>query len=298
MGRTLRIAALILIPVLLGAFALGLSAGPGLLEIVDRLTPGAGAPRIAEGLPFGAHEQRLDIWGGSGRDGLKPVLVFFYGGGWVKGDRHSYGWAARAYASRGFVVVVPDYRKVPDVRFPAFIEDGAEAVKWTHDNIAKFGGDPARIAIVGHSAGAHTVAMLALDSRWLANVGAPGVVKAAVGLSGPYDFYPFTGRAVAAMGQWPRPRETQPLNYARADAPPIMLVTGTVDTTVRPKNARNLAAKLKRLGATVEEKEYAGQGHEDIAMALSLPFRRKASVLDDSVTFLNAHLAKRLLPAQ
>ena len=95
-----------------------------------------------------------------------------------------------------------------------------------------------------------------------------------------------------------RSQETQPLAYARKDAPPMMLVTGTEDTTVRPKNARNLAAKLAALGAPVELKEYAGQGHEDIAMALSLPFRGKSPVLEDTVHFLNAHLAKAAPPAQ
>ena len=294
-----RLFVLILIPVALGAAALDYTAGPGTLDVLDRFAPGSAGQRIASDVAFGAHGQKLDVWRSVGaKHGGAPVLVFFYGGGWVKGSRQEYGWAARAYASKGFVVVVPDYRKVPQVRFPVFIEDGADAVRWTKDNIARFGGDPTRIAIAGHSAGGHTVAMLALDPQWLAKAGAVGAIKAAVGLSGPYDFYPFTGRAIAAMGTWPRPEETQPLHYARGDAPPMMLVTGTVDTTVRPKNARNLAAKLKALGATVEEREYAGQGHEDIAMALSVPFRGKSSVLDDTVAFLNAHLANGPAPAQ
>jgi acetyl esterase/lipase len=299
MNRKIRIAALILIPLALGAAALDYTAGPGTLDVIDRFTPGPGGQEVAADVGFGAHGLKLNIWrNGAAKPGGAPVLLFFHGGGWVKGDRDSYGWAARAYASKGFVVVVPDYRKVPQVRFPAFVEDGADAVRWTKDNIARFGGDPDRIAVAGHSAGGHTVAMLALDPQWLAKAGAPGAVKAAVGLSGPYDFYPFTGRAIEAMGQWPRPQETQPLAYARKDAPPMMLVTGTEDTTVRPKNARNLAAKLKALGATVEEKEYAGQAHEDIAMALSLPFRSKAPVLGDTAAFLNAHLAKAAPPAQ
>ncbi len=179
---------------------------------------------------------------------------------------------------------------MPQVRFPAFVQDAADAVKWTQDNIVKYGGDPNRIAIAGHSAGAHSVAMLTLDPQWLAAAGAPGAVKAAVGLSGPYDFYPFTGRAVKAMGQWPKPAETQPLNFARKDAPPMMLVIGTADTTVRPKNARNLFKRLTDAGAVVVEKEYPGLGHEDVAMALSLPFRGKAPVLDDSSAFLMTHL--------
>ena len=212
----------------------------------------------------------------------------------MKGTRVEYGFAARAYAARGFVVVVPDYRKVPTVRFPAFVEDAADAVRWTQDNIANHGGDPESVALAGHSAGAYAVAMLALDRRWLDRAGArPGIVKAAIGLAGPYDFYPFTGRAVDALGQWPRPRETQPIAFARADAPPMLLVTGSDDTTVRPRNAKALAAALTALGAPVELKEYAGQGHEDVVMALSRPFRGKAPVLDDSVDFLNARLAKR-----
>lgn len=299
MNRKLRLAALVFLPLILGASAVVYTAGPGTLDVIDRLTPGAGGTHVAADVRFGAHGQKLDVWrSGDAKPGGAPVIVFFHGGGWVKGTRGEYGWAARAYASKGFVVVVPDYRKVPQVRFPAFIEDGADAVRWTKDNIARFGGDPERIAVAGHSAGGHIVAMLTLDPQWLAKAGAPGAIKAAVGLSGPYDFYPFTGRAIAAMSAWPRPQETQPLAYARKDAPPMMLVTGTLDTTVRPKNARNLAAKLKVLGAVVEEKEYAGQGHEDIAMALSLPFRGKAPVLDDSAAFLNAHLAKAAPPAQ
>jgi acetyl esterase/lipase len=263
--------------------------GPGLLDLADRFSPGAGGTRVGSAVSFGKHGQTLNVWR-NGDAKAAPVLIFFYGGGWVKGSADDYGWAARAYASKGFVVVVPDYRKVPQVRFPAFVQDAADAVKWTQDNIAKYGGDPARIAIAGHSAGGHSVAMLALDPQWLAAAGAPGAVKAAVGLSGPYDFYPFTGRAVEAMGKWPKPAETQPLSYARKDAAPMMLVTGTADTTVRPKNARNLFKALTGVGAVVVEKEYPGLGHEDIAMALSLPFRSKATVLDDSSAFLMTHL--------
>jgi acetyl esterase/lipase len=264
--------------------ALGFAkGGPGLLDVIDGWTPGVGGKRVASAQAFGAHGLKLDIWS-DGEAKNKPVLVFFYGGGWVKGTRDEYGWAARAFVSKGFVVVVPDYRKVPEVVYPAFLEDAADAVRWTHDNIAKYGGDPQRIAIAGHSAGGYAVAMLALDRRWLGKDS--GIVKAAVGLSGPYDFYPFTGRAVAAMGTWPKPAETQPLTYARADAPPMLLVTGDADTTVRPKNARNLFRKLHNLGAPVTLKEYAGLGHEDVAMALSLPFRSKAPVLDDSAAFL------------
>jgi acetyl esterase/lipase len=283
----------IVVAVIAGVGLTAASASPpSLLSFLDGMVGGGrGTSRVGTAIPFGTHGQTLDVWRPSGGalSGL-PVLIFYYGGGWVKGDRAAYAFAARAYAKAGFVVVVPDYRKVPSVRFPAFLEDGAEAVRWVRDHVSEYRGDPRRIALAGHSAGAHTAVLLALDPRWLRGAGvAPGVAKAAVGLSGPYDFYPFTGRAIDAMGQWPRPMETQPIAFARADAPPLMLVTGTKDTTVRPKNARNLAAKLKAVGATVVEREYDGLGHEDVAMALSKPFRGKAPVLADSVAFLRRY---------
>ena len=152
----------------------------------------------------------------------------------------------------------------------------------------KQNGDPGRIALAGHSAGAHTAVTLALDPRWLKAAGvAPDTVKAAIGLSGPYDFYPFDKkRSIDAMSHWPAPRDTQPIEWARADAPPMLLVTSSKDTVVRPYNTENLAAKLRELGAPVQTENYEGLSHEDVVVALSKPFRGKAPVLDRSVTFL------------
>ncbi|AQR75450.1 alpha/beta hydrolase [Sphingomonas sp. LM7] len=270
---------------------------PALLSLADgALGGGSGAARPGSAIPFGTQGQTLDIWRPSGEvRGTRPVLIFWYGGGWVKGDRRAYAFAARAFARAGYVVVVPDYRKVPGIRFPAFLQDGAQAVKWTRDHIAEFGGDPARIALAGHSAGAYTVAMLALDPRWLAAEGVdPAIVRAGVGLSGPYDFYPFTSkRAIDAMHGVADPAMTQPLHFARADAPPLLLVTSGGDTVVRPHNAINLAARLQALGAPVTLRNYPRITHEEVVMALSVPFRGKAPTLADSVAFLNGALAPR-----
>ena len=256
---------------------------------------GAGSQQVAEGVPFGSHGQMLDIWAPADAPADKlPVVIFWYGGGWAKGDRAAYAFAGRALANEGFLVVIPDYRKVPQVRFPAFLQDGAEAVAWVEDNIAKHGGDPAQLAFMGHSAGAYQAIMLALDSQRLVAAGAdPSNVKAAVGLSGPYDFYPFDSpRSIAAFSQWPSPQETQPITYARADAPPLLLVTSEGDTTVRPRNANNLGAKLRELGAPVEVKNYGPLDHEEVVMALSVPFRSKGPVLADSAAFLKAQMGK------
>ncbi len=170
-------------------------------------------------------------------------------------------------------------------------------MKWTRDHIAEFGGDPGRIAIAGHSAGAYTVAMLALDRRWLEAEGVdPGLIKAAIGLSGPYDFYPWTSpRSEAAMMGVADPAMTQPIHFARADAPPMLLVSGDKDTTVRPRNAVHLEARLKALGAPVTLRIHAGLNHEDVVMALSKPFRGKAPVLAESIAFIDTALRSNRL---
>lgn len=293
MRRLVRIAAALAVVAGLAVAAAWVQISPPkLLSLIDGIAGGGrGAERVATAVPFGTHGQTLDVWAPSAPSAVERlVLIWWYGGGWVKGDRDAYAFAGRAFARAGYVVVIPDYRKVPQVRFPAFLQDGAEAVAWTRDNAARFGGDPARIVFAGHSAGAYQAIMLALDPQWLRAAGVdPRIVRAAVGLSGPYDFYPFTGRAVEAMGQWPRPAETQPIRYARADAPPLLLVTSTRDETVRPKNAINLAARLRDRGATVEFRNYEGLTHEDVVMALSKPFRGKGPVLADTVAFLRAH---------
>lgn len=278
------------------AALLAFTSPPRLLSVYDRVSGGtAGARQVAEGAPFGSHGQSLDIWAPDPMPaGKLPVVIFWYGGGWAKGDRASYAFAGRALARAGFLVVIADYRKVPQVRFPAFLDDGGEAVAWVEDNIAKHGGDPKRLAFMGHSAGGYQAVMLALDAKRLTDAGAdPANVKAAVGLSGAYDFYPFTSdRAVAAFSQWPNPAETQPITYARADAPALLLVTSDGDTTVRARNTNNLAAKLRALGAPVEVKNYGPLSHEEVVMALSVPFRAKGPVLADSVAFLRTHLGQ------
>lgn len=279
---------------LIGA-AIAFTAGPTTLSVLDGLMGGGrGTSRVASGVPFGRHGQTLDVWRPSGgpRKNL-PVLIFWYGGGWAHGDRAAYAFAARAFARSGFVVVVPDYRKVPAVRFPAFVQDGADAVRWTVDHVAAYGGDPGAIAVAGHSAGAYTAVMLALDSRWLRAVGVdPHAIRAAIGLCGPYDFYPFTARrAIDAMQGAADPILTQPIHFARADAPPMLLISAGADAQVGAHNAGNLTAALRRLGAPVMHRDYPGLSHEAVVMALSKPFRGKAPVLADSVAFLRANLA-------
>lgn len=283
----------LIVAVAVGAFY-KLVAPPRQLDLLDWALAGdAGTRQVAHDIAFGPlPRQKLDIYDNP-KAGThpKPVLVFFYGGGWHGGDKDHYGFAGRAYAAKGFLVVVPDYRLVPDVRFPAFLQDSAAAIAWTWRNAARFGGDPNRIVTAGHSAGAYNAIMPALDRRWLAAQGVPGnVVKAAAGLAGPYDFYPFTkSSSVEAMGRYPRPLETQPIRFVTADAPPLWLGHGTADTNVRVYNSRNLAAAMKAAGAEAVLREYPGSSHNDLIIAVSKLFRTRLPVVDESSAFLLEH---------
>jgi acetyl esterase/lipase len=276
-----------------GALALGGCSGLETLNGANDLWPGdADVMTAAEGVAFGPGPRRmLDVHAPKGAKDA-PVLVFWYGGSWSSGRRQDYRFAGRALAAQGFVTVVPDYRLVPQVRFPAFLEDGAAALAWTAANIARFGGNPAAIGVTGHSAGAWIALMLALDPRWLAAAGAPGVVKAAAGLAGPYDFLPFKpgGAAQLALGEAPDLAATQPVTFAAAGAPPALLLTGDADTTVKPRNSLRLAAAMTAAGANGVARLYPGIDHTGIVLALSKPFRGRAPVLADMRQFLQLHL--------
>jgi acetyl esterase/lipase len=262
----------------------------GKLRSFDAVVPyDAGARKIATGIAYGQDaRQKLDIYAPKQASAERlPVIIFIYGGSWASGSRKDYGFAGHALAAKGFVTVVPDYRLVPAVRFPEFINDGAAAVKWVQDHVAQYGGDADRIILMGHSAGAYTAMMLTLDTRYLEQAGADRrKIKATIGLAGPYDFYPFdVAASVNAFGQAPDPAETQPINFVRADVSPILLLSGDADTTVRPRNSKTLAGKLEQAGAPVTLKLYPGVSHAEILLALSRPLRGRAPVLDDAVLF-------------
>jgi acetyl esterase/lipase len=244
--------------------------------------------RPVTGVAYGDDpRQRLDVYPGTGAAGAKPVIVFIYGGGWDSGRRQDYAWAGRALAAQGFLTVVPDYRLVPGALYPDFLEDCAAAVRWARDNAARHGGDPDRIVLMGHSAGAYNAVMLALDRRLLDQAAVPqSAIRGAVGLAGPYDFYPWDADASrAAFGQWPQPLETQPVSYARAEAPPLLLLHGATDTTVRPRNVDRLEARVRAAGGRVETKIYPDMDHRGIVLALARPFRGNSSVMADAAAF-------------
>ncbi|MEG8038680.1 alpha/beta hydrolase [Sphingomonas sp. LR60] len=272
---------------LFGSFAAACSP----LSTFDRLVPkDRGSSLVAEGLAYGpGPRQRLDVYAPRSSCGQpRPVVVFFYGGSWSSGTRAGYAFVGRALAAQGFVTVVPDYRLVPEVHYPAFVEDGAAAVRWVTANAGKYCGDGRSVVLMGHSAGAYIAAMLSVDPRWLGRTRA--AIKGLVGLAGPYDFAPFDVDASrAAFGQVSDPAETQPVTWAGPGDPPALLLYGTGDTVVRPRNSEALTARLRAGGVAVEQRAYPKLGHVGILLALARPFRGRAPVLNDVSSFIRSN---------
>lgn len=259
------------------------------LGVFATFTPRDPAIVRASGQAYGPEaRQRLDVYAPTRMTTPRPVAVFFYGGGWERGRKWDYGWVAQALAARGYVVVLPDYRLYPEVKFPAFLEDGAKAVRWAVDNAAAYGGDPSRIVLLGHSAGAYNAVMLGLDKTYLKAAGVDlARIRGVVGLAGPYDFLPLAGHRAAVFDVAADPAATQPLSRVRRHAPPMLLATGEADEVVPPRESEALAKALRRAGAQVEFHSYPGVGHNEIMAAISRPFRDRASVLNDVTTFLD-----------
>ena len=246
-----------------------------------------GTVKVGDGIAYAdGPRHKLDVYAPEARGALAPVVFFIYGGGWSRGERGEYQFVGQALASRGFVVVIADYRLVPEVTYPAFLEDSANALAWVQDNIASYGGDPNRLFLAGHSAGAYNATMLALDPSFLREYGVTMPILGVAALSGPFDFYPFEYNEVrAAFGQAPNPEGTQPINLVTSATPPMYLATGTTDPIVRMQNTERFAQKLKESGVWVTTRYYEGFGHMEPVLALGAMWRWRMPVLDDMVAF-------------
>lgn len=260
------------------------------LDSADKLLNGGdGAIRQVADLRYGKDlAQKLEMFVPQGAKSRLPVLIFVHGGSWAGGDPHDYRFIARTFCAQGYAVVLAGYRLYPKAQFPAMIEDGAAAVRWVHDHAAKLGGDPARIALMGHSAGAYNVAMLTLDPQYLRAVGLDDrAIRGTIALAGPFDFLPLDSDAtIHSFGNAPDLAKTQPITFVRKDAPPLLLVTGDADTRVRPRNSKRLAQLLTQAGVPNQPVLLDGVTHEKIIMMFAQPFARDRRAIDAVLPFL------------
>jgi acetyl esterase/lipase len=237
-----------------------------------------------------AQRQRLDVY--SPKNASKaPVLIFVHGGGWYRGSKEEYPFLGDAFVEKGYVTVIISYRVAPQAVFPAFVQDVASSVRWVKDNIADLGGDPDRIYLMGQSSGAHIASLVALDPRYLREVGLErNAIRAFVGQAGPYDFRDFlevdkpTQIAMGPREQWP---QTQSINFVDGKQPPMLLQHGLKDTVVNIKNPDILSAIIKEKGGVVEVKYYPEVDHPGIVGAISRVARFiDPKIFPDIIAFL------------
>jgi acetyl esterase/lipase len=247
-------------------------------------------------LTYGTLErQKLDVYQPINFKGPRPVIVFTYGGGFKTGNKNEYSFIAEAFSSLGYVTVIFDYRLYPQVTWPAYLEDGAQAIAWVHKEVGKYGGDPNRILIAGHSAGAYIAAMLSVNPEYLRAANVPdGTIKAALTFSGAYDFWNakrktnggFIGKDIQeVMGPAQSAPQTQPINYVTGNAPPFVLIHGTNDDLLAVSQAKVMKTKLETAKVPVIYLEYP-MAHATTILAMAKPLRGLGSTFVDVQTAL------------
>lgn len=248
------------------------------------------APGVTEqrNIEFDAeHGLSLDVYAPNAATAA-PVVVFFYGGSWEGGKRRWFKYVGDALARNGVVTVIPDYRKYPDVRFPAFMHDAARAVAWARDHAREFGGDPQRLFVMGHSAGGQIAALLATDARYLAGAGLrPRDLAGMIGLAGAYAFLPFVDNESRIFGDDARGRfDSQPINFVDGDEPPMLLLQGKDDEEVPPHNAEVMAERAQAMDGTAVLKIYPGVGHSSILLSFARGQSTQVPALRDTLAFI------------
>lgn len=272
-----------------------LLAGCSPLELLNKTSPDRHYERTAD-VAYGPDSRHvLDIYRPASPLPSAPLVVFFYGGGWRSGDKNNYEFVASALTASGITVVVPDYRLFPDVAFPAFVEDAAAAVSWSVRNAGELGVSPDAVFLMGHSAGAHIAALLALDRSYLGREsGADVAIRAWVGLSGPYDFLPIEWSYLQDVFPEPVREQSQPVNFVTPDAPPALLIHGTDDSTVRIENSLSLLRRLHEKGVAARLERYEDVGHVSVVLALAPTLDFLADTLQDSRGFILDVLGERI----
>lgn len=271
----------------LAALMGGILAACSPVSVLNLAVPRSGY-HVVRNLAYGPDaRQTLDLYVPDGGPAKMPVILFFYGGSWQTGSKDMYLALGQAFASKGIIVAVADYRLYPQIRYPVFLEDSARAFAYVRGHVTDYGGDTRRLFLTGHSAGAYNAVMLAADESYLRKAGADiGQVCGVIGIAGPYNFLPLTDSHLIAMFGGANRPQTQPITYIDGKRPPMLLATGTADTTVLPRNSFDLAAKLKSFGSPVQLVTYPGVGHVGIILSLAPGFRGSTSLRDDIMRFV------------
>jgi acetyl esterase/lipase len=240
--------------------------------------PSVSKPTVADAVYGGDPLERLDVYQPVDAKSA-PIVLFVHGGGWSGGDKMEFGWVGEQLAREGILVAVVNYRLSPAVQHPAHVQDVAKAIAWMERNAAAYGGDPRRLTVVGHSAGGHLAALVALDPTYLQAEGYPTtVVRSVVGIAGAgYDldaYYantPLVPMLMSAFGQDPtRWATAAPVRYVQPAAPPFYLAHGLTDASAPVSSTQTFAAALTRDGVPTKLELLPNEDHLGI-VATVLP---------------------------
>ncbi|MGQ0801077.1 MAG: alpha/beta hydrolase [Pseudomarimonas sp.] len=250
-------------------------------------TLNAGNPSVESVVYLPEHRLALDVYQPAAQSTPTPVVVFVYGGRWQSGQRSEYAFVGKRLAEAGVLTLVIDYRLWPQVRFPVFVDDTVMAIAWARSHAEQYGGDPKRIFLVGHSAGAHIAALIGTDARHLEAIDwRPRNLAGVVGIAGPYDFLPLEDDDLRDMfgpeANWP---ESQPVNFVDGDEPPFLLLHGTTDLLVWLRNSERLQARFAAVGTPIELRRYPGVGHIRILSGFRYPWL--ANTAEDVLDFVS-----------
>ncbi len=244
------------------------------LSIAVAFVAAAHAEDVKRNIPYATpanERQMLDVYAPENAKNL-PVVFWIHGGGWVVGDKTSVAVKPKAFVDKGYVFVSTNYRFLPKVNMETIVRDVAKSIRWVHDHIADHGGDPGRILVMGHSAGAQLAALICTDDKYLKAEGLSlAIIKGCVPIDGDtYDVPLMIQTGVArrkALGQ-PDPkfghyekfgndpikhRDFSAVNHVVRDKgiPPFLLLY-VADHPDTGAQARRLGSVLAEAGVTAK----------------------------------------------
>ncbi|MDZ7826282.1 MAG: alpha/beta hydrolase [Gammaproteobacteria bacterium] len=223
--------------------------------------------------PLAESRGLLDVYQPAGAEEA-PVVLFFHGGGLLAGDKSLAAHLGQRLAREGFVTVSANYRLSPAVSHPVHVRDAARTVAWVRDNIAGFGGDPDRVVLAGHSAGAWLAALLATDPRWLEERGlSRASLAGVVPISGFFHLPRLAPeRPKSVWGEDPEVwRRASPARHVDEGVPAMLLIHAEGDTGARRKESRDFAAELEEAGVDVRGLEVPDRDHRSIFFLMGTP---------------------------
>lgn len=263
----------------LAAISKAVSSDPERAKLVDR--------HLVD-LSYGdLPRHKLDIYIPKDAD-RSPVLVFIHGGAWKHGDKDMHYFVGESFAAEGIVTIIPNYRLFPEVTFPAFMHDAALAVKWVHDHAERYGGDPNRIILAGHSAGGHIVSLLGTDQRYLGEENGgkkPTWLKGVISLAGPVDT-PLIG-SIRPVFEGSTRAEAMPIGFVDPEDPRFLIVQGGWDVLVYPPQARNFETTLRAAGVEVSSSYHRTAGHGQVLFGFTGRYKR-TEIFQEALAFIRS----------